>query len=227
MRLFVVKGNTGLRTAFGQHRLPVGQTGQGGGVKVRKGVKGIALDGAAFDSGVQEARIEMGVVAHQDGPLAALFLDLAAHQAKDLGERQVFRLRGPKRVVGIDAGEIQRRLFDVGTVKRRHIEAVDGMKPQLATVIHAHKSRGNLQNGVGGRAKAARLQIHDYRQKTAEALLDHRGAARAAASVSTTCQRSTSPARRGTSSPSARGRVAGTSVSARRRVTVSSLIGNP
>ncbi|MNN42760.1 hypothetical protein D3C81_1569620 [compost metagenome] len=201
----------------------------------------VALDAGAGDRGIQEAEVEAAVVADQHRALAAAALQRLAHALEDLAERLLLAHRHAQRVAELDAGEVQRRLFDVGALERLDAEERGVLGIEQAVVVHGDGGRGDLQQGVGGAVEAAGLDVHHHRQEAAEAARHRRLEAAgvgflfvvfvvdllAHASFSSTRQCSFSPARSGTSWWSPKCSSVGATQSSRIRVMVSVLRGRP
>ena len=219
MGLGVVELQASELAGLGQYGLAIGEAREGGGVEVGKGMERAALDTAALDGRLQKACIEMGVVPDQHRADAALVFHCLTHNAKQVLERFVFADRLAKRMPGVDAGEVQRRLLDVGTLEGRHVVAVGLVHHQFAGPVHAHQGAGDLQYRIGGSIEAPGFHIDNHGQVPAEALLH--------GCHSVTAQWIASPARRGVRLPSPRGSSSGTCQSFLTRVMVSVWRGRP
>ncbi|MNQ63585.1 hypothetical protein D3C85_779710 [compost metagenome] len=92
-----------------------------------------------------------------------------------------FADRHAQRVIELDPGEIQGRLFDIGAGEGLDAEEQGVFGVEEAAFIHADGGGGDFQQGVGGAVEAAGFHIHDDRQVAAKAFR-HR-MARAAAGI--------------------------------------------
>ena len=203
-------------------------------------MEGVALDFAARHSGIQEAKIEAAVVAHQNGAFAAIGFDRLAQAAEDFAERMLFADRLAQRVIQLDAGKLQGGLLDIGAFEGLDTEEVGVLRIEEAAFVHADDGRGDLQQRVSGGIETAGLDIDHYRQVTAKACR-HRVAwsGRQAAiqfvvvmffthtDCSSRRQRSFSPARSGMTRCSPSGSSVGATQSSRTRVMRSVLRGRP
>src|SRR5690625_5191180 len=68
-------------------------------------MKGVAANAAALRRGLDKAQIEVGVVAHQDGPGALMLADLLANGLEQIAKHLVLPLGLAVGVVGVDAGK--------------------------------------------------------------------------------------------------------------------------
>ena len=222
MRLPVVEGDARLGAALRQYGLSEGEAGERRRVEVRERVKGVALDVTAFDGGIEKAGVEVRVVADEDRAVAALVADLPSNDAEQLRQNGFLVLGLAERVIGVDTREVEGCLLDIGALEGDHVELVRFVHGKLPGGVHAYEGGGNLEDGVRGGAESARLHVDDDGQETPEPFADGHGQPDG---LSMTCQRRSSPARRGTRRVAPRGREAGTVVATRRSVTVSLLQG--
>ncbi len=138
-------------------------------------MEGIALDPAALDRGVQEAEVEKRVVADQDGPVAAVMAHRAAHLPEDTLQRVALGQRGPQRVPGIDAIDLQGGRLHVGALEGLHVVPESLARDEVAVRAGLDEHRGDFQQGVGARVEPAGFHVHHHRQKTAETARHHAG----------------------------------------------------
>lgn len=71
MCLTVVEVQSSSLAGLCQYGMTKSDACRGSGIKVRKGMEGIALYLAAIICGVEKTRVEVGVVSYQDGPVAS------------------------------------------------------------------------------------------------------------------------------------------------------------
>ena len=131
-------------------------------------MKRVSFDTATLHSRVDEARVKVCVVAYQDGAVAALVANFLADGTEHFAQGLGFVHGLAKRVMGVDAGKIQRRLFNVCAFEWVHIEAEGAVYRQVPVVIHAHQGGRNLQDRVRRGDKSAGLDINDDRKKSPE-----------------------------------------------------------
>ncbi len=113
-------------------------------------MKRVALHVHPRDGGIDEAEVEAGVVPDQHRAFAAIGLEGLAHAAKDVVHRGFFADCHAQRVIELDAGELQRRRFDVGTFERFYAEEIGVFREHEAFFIHADSHRSDFQQGIGG-----------------------------------------------------------------------------
>ena len=89
----------------------------------------VALDTATADGGIQKTMIERGVMADQDRTRAVVGLDGLAYRTKDF--RSCFSLveRDPlaQGIIEFNAGEIQCRLIDIGSLEGLDMKGISGI----------------------------------------------------------------------------------------------------
>lgn len=127
MRLRIIEIDAGFRAGLGEHRLPKGEATQRGCIKEGKRVKRIAFDAASLDCSINKAGIEVGIMANQDGAAAILIFHFFAYYFEQFGESFVLVYRLAKGVVGVNAGEVERSLLDVGTLEGLYQKVVGAM----------------------------------------------------------------------------------------------------
>ncbi len=130
----------------------------------------VALVTGAGHGGVDEAKVEMGVVADQDRALAAVFLHCCAHRGEDVVQCGLFFLGQPERMVEDDAGHFQRLRVDLQAFGRHYMGAGGLARVQQAVLVHLDRHCGYFQQRVALAVEAAGFHIHHHRQETAEAL---------------------------------------------------------
>ncbi len=128
----------------------------------------VALERRPIDRGIEKAKVETAVVPDQDRPLAAIGLERLTDTTEDLAQRLLFTHSHAQRVIQLDAGEIQRRLLDIGPGERFDTEEIGVLRKQQTLLVHADGDRGNFQQGIGGRIEATGLDIHHHRQVATE-----------------------------------------------------------
>ncbi len=239
MRFLAVEVDIGGLAGFGQDGLAVGEAGQGGGVEAGEGVEGVALDAGPRHGGIEEAQIEAAVMADQDRPLAAVGFQRFAQTTEDFRQRVLFSDGHAQRVIELDPGEVQRRLFDIGPDEGLDPEEMGVVRVEKTLLVHGDGGGGDFQQGIGGAVEAAGLDIHNHRQVAAKTC--GHGVARAGGAAfqfvvvqifahafsSSRRQRRVSPARSRITRCSPSGRLAGAVQSSRTRVMVSRLRGRP
>ena len=228
MRLGIVELDASFAAGFGQHGLAEGETGQGGGVKVGKGMKGIALDFTAFYPRSDKAGVKMGIVRYQHRAATLLVPDFLAYHLENFGESFVFIHRFPERVVGVYPGKVQCRLLEVSPLKRLNMKAVGTVHSHLAIFVHTYDGCRNFQYGIGARNEASRFNVDNYRQKTPETIANlvvRREVQAADLPCPVTCQAISVPARSGVRNSFPRGSCEGTVQASFSRVIVSVLRG--
>ena len=150
-------------------------------------MKRVALDVGALAGGVEKALVEEAVVPDQHRPVAAVRFDRLAHRLEHALEGGQLAHRAAQRVVGVDAGEIQRRLLDIGAGKGVDVEVHTGRRAQVAAGVHVQQYRGDFQQGVVAGVEAPGFNVHHHRQEAAEA----QGQGRVLISHALSSQRST------------------------------------
>ena len=131
-------------------------------------MEGVPLDAGTLYGRVDETEIEKGVVSHQNGAAATRLLDRIADGFEHVPQGIPLEAGGAQRMVGIDADEIQRALFQVGTGEGLHVTRMGRVGVQPAFFIHADDDRSDLQQGIGLGIESGRFHIHHHRQKAAE-----------------------------------------------------------
>ena len=101
-----------------QHGLAEGDAAKRGGIEAAERMERVAFDHRACDRGVQEAQVEMRVVADQHGARTAILADRTTHLAERALQRVPLVYRGPQRVIRVDAVNRERGLFDIGPFER-------------------------------------------------------------------------------------------------------------
>lgn len=91
---------------------------------------------------------------------------------EDLGQRLFFRDSATQRVVGVDAGELQRSLFQVGPFERldMKVEYLIGNEPAL--LIHFQGVSRDFEQGIGLGVEPGCFNIDDDGVKTTETALE-------------------------------------------------------
>ena len=107
-------------------------------------------------------------------------LDGLAHRAEDLAQRLILGHRDllAHRVVEIDTGEIQCRLFDVGALEGGHVEGIGRIRHHVAIVVHGQRDGSDLEQCITGGIETTRLEVDHHWQKATEALCHLRALAR-------------------------------------------------
>ncbi len=129
----------------------------------------VALDLGARDGRVEEIQIEVGVVADQDRARAVVLLHRAPYFLEQPGQRFLLRDRRPQRMERIDAGDGQRRRFQLRAGERLDVKApvFPGREPAVRLQLDQH--RCNFQQRIRVRIEAAALDIDHDGHETAEA----------------------------------------------------------
>ena len=128
-------------------------------------MEGVAFDIGAFGCRVQKALIKKAVMPHQHRASAAMLFDCLAHRFEHAFQGRFLGHGTPQRVVRVDAGEIQCRLFDIGPRERVHMKLDASGGAQIALGIHINQDGGNFQQRVGLGIEAPGFHINHYRQK--------------------------------------------------------------
>ena len=135
----------------------------------------VTLDLVALCYGVDELQIEESVVADEYGTVAALRLDLPAHELEYLAQSFVLVHRQAQRMERVDTGHFQRGRIQPRARERLDVIADGLAQVQTAIVIEPQQDRGDLEQRIGCRVEPARLHVHDHREEAAKAVGDSRG----------------------------------------------------
>ncbi|MNZ77884.1 hypothetical protein D3C78_964400 [compost metagenome] len=136
MCLGTVERDIGGDAGFGQHRLPQYQPTQRRSIKGGEWMEGVTFQAGALCGGHQEAVIKIGIVRHNDCPVAATILNALAHGFKNSVQRIVLTDRTAQWVTWVYAVKGQRFRLQVGTFKRLHVEVQGLVLLQPAVFIH-------------------------------------------------------------------------------------------
>lgn len=170
MRLCIIKTDAGFPAGLGEHSLPKGKATQRGRVKERKGVKRVAFNVASLNCGIHETCIKVGIMTNQHCAAAILIFHFLAYYLEQFGEGFVLIHRLAKGVVGINAGEVERRLLDVGALEGLYQKVVGTMNFELTVFVHAYDGAGNFEHCIGAGVEPACFYIHNNRQEAAKAI---------------------------------------------------------
>src|SRR5690606_39547408 len=96
------------------------RSGQGSRIEAGKRVEGIAFDVAALHCRIDEAQVEVGIVAHHNSAGAAILLYCPADCLEQVCHHHQLGFGHAVRAVEINAGEIQGGLFNVGPRSEEH-----------------------------------------------------------------------------------------------------------
>lgn len=170
MGLFLVPVQPGCGDRTGEHGLTIGQAAQGGGIKTAERVKGVAFVAGTVDCSIEKAEIEMGVVPNQHGALAAGSAQALSDRSEQLAQGFTLADCLAERVVRLDAVELQRSFFDIGSLKRLDMLHHDHPGHEPTIRVHLDDAHGKLQQGIGGGVEAARFDVDDNRLKAAKTI---------------------------------------------------------
>ena len=168
MGFLVAERNAGQLAGLGQYGVAVGEARQGGCVEGGKGVEGVAADVGTHGRGEDEVVVEGGIVAHQHGPFAIVVFHGLADRAEDFTQAFALGYGFPLRIPGVNAGEVQGGLFQVGAFKGVNLLYVGFSAAQPAIVVHSQDNGRHFQQSVPLGVEAGGLHIHNNRQKAAE-----------------------------------------------------------
>jgi hypothetical protein len=136
MCLGTVERDIGGDAGFGQHRLPQYQPTQRRSIKGGEWMEGVTFQAGALCGGHQEAVIKIGIVRHNDCPVAATILNALAHGFK-IACNASCSLTAPRNgFTWVYAVKGQRFRLQVGTFKRLHVEVQGLVLLQPAVFIH-------------------------------------------------------------------------------------------
>ncbi len=172
MCLFVVERDAGTLARLGQHRLTQGQAGERRGIERGKRMERIALEAGPLGGGHHEAVIEGGVVGHYDGAAAILLLHPLANALEDLGQRLFLADGATQGIEGVDAGEVERRLFQVGALERFDMKMEDLIGHEPALLVHLEGMGSDLQQSVGSGIEPGGFNIDDDGVKATKTALE-------------------------------------------------------
>jgi hypothetical protein len=132
----------------------------------------IALEASPLGSSHDEAMIEGGVVGHYDGAVAVALLHPFANALENLGQRLFLADGAAQRIEGVYAGELQRRLFQVGAFERLDVKMKDLIGSEPAIFIHLEGIGGYLQQGVCSGIEPCGFNIDDDGVKATKTALE-------------------------------------------------------
>lgn len=131
-------------------------------------MKRIALEIVALGSGIDEAVVEVSIVSHQYCTCAMLCFHFLANILENFPKHFRFLVSDSQGMVRINPGELQRRLFKVGTRKRFYSIEPGILRFQDTIFIHADTDGSNFQYGISLVVKPATLNIHHHGQVAAK-----------------------------------------------------------
>ena len=108
----------------------------------------------------------------EDRPGAFRIAYSAAHLAKQLSQRLLFRYRRAQRVMRVDSSDRQRRRVEPRAMKRLHVIAQRRARSQRAERRHLDHHCRELEQCVRCRVETTGLDIDHDGQETAEAMCD-------------------------------------------------------
>lgn len=90
MRLRLVPVESGSGHRAGEHGLAICKPAEGGGIETAERMKRVALVTGALDRGIDKAEVEMGIVADENGALAAGGAQGLPHGLEEFLQRLAF-----------------------------------------------------------------------------------------------------------------------------------------
>jgi hypothetical protein len=114
----------------------------------------------------------VGVVTYEDRALTSRFAHCLAHRAEDMIQRFALDLRCPKRVPGIDPGDLEGAGIDARTGKGLDMGRNGLARKQSTVDIHVNHDGADFEQRIGGGLEASGLDIDHDRQEAAEAVSD-------------------------------------------------------
>ncbi len=144
-----------------ENGLPVCDARQSRSIEATERVKRIALDRCSLGRFVEESQIKGSIVPDEDRTRAAALANGAPYFPEDTLQCVAFLYCRAQRIVGIDPVDGQRCRFEIGAFERLDVITMRFAAAESAVFLCFHQNCCNLEQSIGLRIEATRLDIHD------------------------------------------------------------------